>query len=981
MEKHGKPNLEQFLEIYGDLIPGALVSTRMDKNLHVVYCNRSFLNLLGYSSLSSFRKDIDDEYNNVIQKDDLKMIDRELADKQQYQDWFNLRYRIKTKSGKFIFVDDNFHTYKDENGLEYYICFLRDATEEMIQEQSLKNTISSIRGGVATYYYDEKNNSFHIVDISSNLKKNNKYGESELFNSSNSKINVYKPDVDYMKSAFEKCAEEGIPFNISYRLESVKNKSLLWINTKGSRVGFDEKGRPLIHAVYSTVSENEKAYQTIFDSTKNMLNIVDGKTGEIFFTNRSLREYLGLKEEDINGKVCYKAMMGNDSPCKDCPLSTYERKAKNFIVKTKDKTYRVFSKPIIWNGKEARADILNDISDLENQKENLENINKILSEQKQNMEAAIKQADMAYFRIDYLNDGINKLATNPSSDLLDKIKDSDIDFTITADIQAEINKMRKHRNGCKQLTFLRRNGQKTYFEFKYNNVYFKKEPIYAFCSLRNIDQKISMIEKDLKSSIVLSNSNFQTWEYDIVNRSLVFEGTFNNSKPKATVFSKLPESLINYKELPKASIQRISEVFSRINKGAKKAECEYWIPDEKRDNQYFRLHLVTIPTKDKEKPTKAIGWTVNVTEERKATTQFEKVIVHKNLASDQVIAKAHSNFTKDALIQFIVLGTDIAEGKFPSLNSPLKKEWMRGVFSSKDKEDLYKILDTDFILANFHKGKKDFSVSYIKKIRNKTLAMKTSVIVFRNEITKDIEGYYYTYNITNSYIVSKAVSKISYSKYNFIGFINCKSKKIQGSKKASISTSILRKKAVLVNPFLKEVIKTAATPKEHQEYLEKINYSNIVNELTKNPSFVYTIHLMKNKKESYRRLEFSYVDLHQLTIFMTISDITNVFKEQLLQKERLQKALSEAEKANQAKTEFLSKMSHDLRTPLNAVLGFADLALDDDNDLDSMKQEINNIKTSGNYLLGLINDILDISKIESNKIEKDKPKCCCLTYK
>ena len=77
----------------------------------------------------------------------------------------------------------------------------------------------------------------------------------------------------------------------------------------------------------------------------------------------------------------------------------------------------------------------------------------------------------------------------------------------------------------------------------------------------------------------------------------------------------------------------------------------------------------------------------------------------------------------------------------------------------------------------------------------------------------------------------------------------------------------------------------------------------------------------------------------------------------------------EAERANKAKSIFLANMSHEIRTPMNAIIGFSDIALKR-KDLDKeSRKEITDIKKSANSLLDIINDILDISKIEANKLE------------
>ena len=83
---------------------------------------------------------------------------------------------------------------------------------------------------------------------------------------------------------------------------------------------------------------------------------------------------------------------------------------------------------------------------------------------------------------------------------------------------------------------------------------------------------------------------------------------------------------------------------------------------------------------------------------------------------------------------------------------------------------------------------------------------------------------------------------------------------------------------------------------------------------------------------------------------------------------RMKKKNGELQKANTAKSEFLSRMSHDMRTPMNGILGMASLMQDETN-LEEMKESLKQIDYSGQYLLNLINDTLDVSKIEAGKLE------------
>jgi len=100
-------------------------------------------------------------------------------------------------------------------------------------------------------------------------------------------------------------------------------------------------------------------------------------------------------------------------------------------------------------------------------------------------------------------------------------------------------------------------------------------------------------------------------------------------------------------------------------------------------------------------------------------------------------------------------------------------------------------------------------------------------------------------------------------------------------------------------------------------------------------------------------------------LLVSVDDITALKQAE----HQAQQAQEVAEKANQAKSEFLSRMSHELRTPLNAILGFGQLFAMDENLDDEQQEDIKHILDAGNHLLHLINEVLDIAKIDAGKVD------------
>lgn len=110
-------------------------------------------------------------------------------------------------------------------------------------------------------------------------------------------------------------------------------------------------------------------------------------------------------------------------------------------------------------------------------------------------------------------------------------------------------------------------------------------------------------------------------------------------------------------------------------------------------------------------------------------------------------------------------------------------------------------------------------------------------------------------------------------------------------------------------------------------------------------------------------------------IVLGIRSIDEETRNEMEKKRLLEDALVQANKANKAKSVFLSNMSHDIRTPMNAIIGFTSLALSHIDNMEQVEEYLKKIMTSGNHLLNLINDVLDMSRIESGKMKLEEVSC------
>ena len=138
-------------------------------------------------------------------------------------------------------------------------------------------------------------------------------------------------------------------------------------------------------------------------------------------------------------------------------------------------------------------------------------------------------------------------------------------------------------------------------------------------------------------------------------------------------------------------------------------------------------------------------------------------------------------------------------------------------------------------------------------------------------------------------------------------------------------------------------------------------------------SYRYLINV--DGKESYEAVRFAGVrhpedrDDHVVhNVGACFADVDVETRRDITQREALSEALTEAEQASKAKTAFLSNMSHEIRTPMNAIIGLNNIALNEPDISDKTREYLTKIGGSAQHLLGIINDILDMSRIESGRM-------------
>ena len=160
-----------------------------------------------------------------------------------------------------------------------------------------------------------------------------------------------------------------------------------------------------------------------------------------------------------------------------------------------------------------------------------------------------------------------------------------------------------------------------------------------------------------------------------------------------------------------------------------------------------------------------------------------------------------------------------------------------------------------------------------------------------------------------------------------------------------------------------------------EDFLRFIQPENVKDRLREQRVIAYRYLVHRHDRDMWEEVRFAGVrhpedrkDHLVHAVGACFVDVDRETRKNLEQQRVLQEALQEAETANKAKTAFLSNMSHEIRTPMNAIIGLDNIALNDPTISAQTREYLEKIGTSAHHLLGIINDILDMSRIESGRL-------------
>lgn len=961
-------------------IPGGVAIYKVSDIFETVYYSDGVPALSGYSR---------DEYDLLIKQDaadliyqeDAAMVIRKIRQVLEAGKSASFEFRKQHRDGHIVWVNVHARKIGEDGGHPLLQCVFHNISAFKQAREELAHVINSIPGGIAAYDFNDMQNPRRLFCSDGVAKL---FGCSDAADLQHYAANpwsmVFKEDYQRVYDAFQHMFISSDTLDLSYRITR-KDQVLEWVHLNGKAIN------GIFYAVFTGMSDEAKLFQQISNEAAQGIYVIDKKNHDLLYYNENVELFLTGKN-NAWGKKCYTALHDKQTPCTFCPLSMIKNIEKpQELTFANGKSYEIRAKELEWNGLPAYTLFINDITDKITSSRKTEQLEQFYQTLVQNLPGgiAVIRFDMAKKQMlpEYISEGFAAMTGMSTveayalykNDATAGVHPDDLDYII-----GRLNQhLKKHLDTCESIYRLRKKDG-SYIWIKNNSSLILRPNeiplIYAVYSdiTKEIEAQNKLRQKynDLllrQKNYPLSNEILSGYCDITANRILrIYDKTGIDPLQKFGFerqnFFKGLATLIESPEERQHFLNTFlnAPLLEKFAQGINSQELECFIrmPHD-NSGHYLKCVINMIESPDN-------GHTIGVLSVLDLT-QFkinDQISMHLAHAHYDFIATC--DFNSDSYQLFF---TNSKANLMPPEQGSYSKNivaFLQTFTVPKDREFCMEMFDPANMQRRlYHENSYSFHYSL-----------------------KDEQGHIYTKNMI-VFLIDQRLNKVGMARaditdyvreqrallntlaYTFeqLSIINLVTKEFTMYTRKSVLQNLSPYKCADFNRALHKLSLPYTKLAADETAAEKFSLPVILSRLAEKPQgYEFTLpYLANDGSEKNKQINVLWGDEGHHTICLVRCDVTDIISAEKNSRSVLQNALDLAQEANRAKTDFLSAMSHDIRTPMNAIIGMTDLALDDLDNRQHLSEYLDIIKSSSSHLLTLINDILDMSRIEKGKLK------------
>ncbi len=961
-------------------IPGGVAIYRVSDIFETVYFSDGVPELSGYT-VEEYRELVKGDAAEMTYKEDTAMVVSRAMEVIRLRGVDGFEFRKQHRDGHVVWVHVQMKWIGEDRGCPLLHCVFHNISDLKETQLEMNHLINSIPGGIAIFQKEEgAYKAEFLSDGVIALAGYTRSGYEALIQRDVLDI-VHEADQKRVRGAVDNAVKSGMVLDVFYRIRH-KDGHLVWIHMNGRRMG-PLTGHARLYIVVTGMSAETRLFQTIANEMSDSIYVIDKENYDLLYVNEN--EVLFADSKNCVGQKCYAALHGQDSPCGFCALKTHAADGQEHQMRVdgSDRFYVTRFKESDWNGIPAYIKYVRDVTEevrTRREKERLEEYFQTVIKNLPGGIAVVRFEKDGSMVPEYMSDGFAALTAMPlnqawelySQDAMSGVHPDDKE-RVAEEITAFINQGGSSLEMVYRLvrgdgsyvwvkntlsTLLSEGGESRFYAV-YHDVTKERE---------EQEQLRRQFKERLMQHYGTTDPNVLIMGHCNITRNRIIEISDHTGSHLLETFGYDREAFFTgIAGLVEDGAERRTFLDTYLNAPSLKAfreqdtekilRCFIKLPNEKNGRYaQFKVNLVDAPD------------TGDVTGILTVTDITEQVISDRILHQLSVTSY---DFVIDLNLEqdtYTVLTCNENASCLPSrsgCHSEHLEHMLKTIIVPKDREQFAGSLDPAEIRRRLEKEEAyTFSFSIMDENRDiRTKNMTVSAIDLRLGRVCLVRT-----DITDSVREQQGFLNIMAYTFDLVGIINIYTGRL----------TMHTRQTVLENlpPYIADDYEQAAErfvghydTGEEDGSVRQFCLEHILRTLKAKPGgydFVFPYH--GDEGIRYKQINVLWGDENHRTVCLVRADVTDMLAEERRRKKALEEALAVAREASQAKSDFLSTMSHDIRTPMNAIMGMTVLAKAHLDERERVADCLQKISVSSSHLLSLINDILDMNKIEQSKI-------------
>ncbi|MCH4190684.1 MAG: ATP-binding protein [Butyrivibrio sp.] len=725
----------------------------------------------------------------------------------------------------------------------------------------------------------------------------------------------------------------------------------------------------------------------LIDHSSCIIYVIDADTYELLYANA---EALSVwDEKEYQGRTCYEFINSRKNPCPWCSVPIM--KNGNCHVEAayspqQDVWFTIDCIEMKWAGRKAIAVYARDITKQQKQREKLEldirNIDGILGNIPGGV--AVFSDRNGKIHLEYTNDGFYEIHfgsrcfwNSQSEDPVNWIQKEDRRFFEEAFQRVKSGEVEK---GSATYRVLGEDGKVHWVNQQFCRAYVVDGIQNYYSSFTCLDEQMqkenARIETRRIYESAVEEARLFVWEYDIkMHRVTMAENEFSKydyrkfGLPK--VVENAPGSLIPY--IDERYVDVFLEMYRKVENGEPEASCDIWYKFGVGTEPRCEHIAYTTIYDENGRPVKAYGIGQNITAQMVERENYQRLYQQVSSTFPDTVSSSQLNLTKNRYIK----GYSIFPQVLKRLETVTADEHFRAAAAAvtvcRLQTELLATFNCAHLLEMFKSGKSEFSKEYpVRASGGGIVWVNTVVHLLQNPDTGDVEALTCTTDVSRRKKDEEIIARFAENGCDFIGIIDPAEAVFEMHYGVWDCKECQQGQKVEFEGIRHLLSETYVTGENVEDFLKETMLSEILKSLQQNAQYTVTYDYREPGNDEpcmKKQLRFLWMNTEQDEILVIQNDITDVYRTEQKKMRQMQEAVLEAEKASSSKSEFVSRISHDIRTPISIISSMTQFAFEDMENHEKLRSDLRKIEASNTFLLSLINDVLDISKIDSGKIE------------